>query len=752
MNRVSNLTSLAARPLTLSIAAALAWPAAAFAQQAEGVNAPPATWDQDIVVTATRRSERLLDVPLSISALGTEQLRVSGASSAVEALIATPSVSISQQANSTLVTIRGVGLDSNNGFGESSVAQYIDGVYQPRPASINLAFADLERLEVLRGPQGTLYGRNATGGALNFISRQPGDEFEGEVDGLVGAYGTVKAHAVLSGPVGEGIGIRAVGLYDRYSGYGRNLFTGNRIGGSRSYGGRVILRAQPTTSLTVNLEGSYLKNNGAGDGVLLYSRGGEGNLVAVEGPGDNLAALFSPLTFGGGQATSKRFRVYTSTDPVSRSEQALGAATINWEVSDSLSIKSITGLQKNDTSFAFDLFPAVLLAQQPVIPIESAQTSDSFSQEIISNVNGFDGRLNLVVGGYYFHERFTGNNLFSFYGYTPTLVPLTRFAERTRSRALFADGTVSLTSQLDLTFGARATWERKDIDHEFDQNGPCAQSDFKLKYSNFSPKAGLRYKINDDAMAYFTYQKGFKAGGFNAYVCGNLYQPEKITSYEGGVKSSLFGSMLALSASIFHYDYTNLQVLFQEGTTNRINNAADSGITGGELEFNARPAKGLQIDGNVSLLKAKYKNFVSGDPLFLRPGLIDLSGNTLLRAPKFSGRLGIQQTFDIGAGDLMLRGEVQHTSRVYFGAFNRSGESQAAVTVLNAYAQLTLGQGWSARAFVKNITDRTIVTNASIVGSAASVTAGADPDNPNFPSIVGYAPPRTAGVGITKRF
>lgn len=262
----------------------------------------------DIIVTATRQSAKLLDVPLSLTALGGAQLTQAGSDTAIDALAMTPSVAISQQANAMLVTIRGVGLDTNNGFGESSVAQYIDGVYQPRASSINLVFADLDRIEVLRGPQGTLYGRNSTGGALNFISRQPTEQFEAGMDGEIGSYGSRKLKGYVSGGLGSGVAARATGFFDRFDGFGRNLISGKDIGGDRSYGGRLILRGDIGSTLTVTATGSYVRENGTGPGLNLYTLGGVGNHIAENGPGDNFLASLSPYSFGGGSVSRDRFR------------------------------------------------------------------------------------------------------------------------------------------------------------------------------------------------------------------------------------------------------------------------------------------------------------------------------------------------------------------------------------------------------------------------------------------------------------
>jgi len=723
--------------------------------QDRGPPAPhEASDNSDIIVTANRREERLLDVPISVSSVDSRTLDLTNSSAASNVLASLPSVSLSVDSGALLVSVRGIGLISNSGIGEPNVAQYVDGVYQPRATSLNLAFEDLNRVELLRGPQGTLYGRNATGGAINFIPNRPTDAFEGEMEVGLGGYGEKNGRAMISGPLAEDVAARFSGFYSDYHGYAINLLNNKRYGGDESIGGRAQLALTPSSDFRLNATVSYVHVAGDAAGVNTFIRNGAGNHVVDSGPGINPYANLSPLPFGTGQVSRKAFREYFRGDRISKNKQLVAALTAELDIASNATLKSISGYSKNDQRFGLDLGGGAFFSPIRVVPYSSDQNSKSISQELTLQSKFWDDRVDLLMGAYYFREDYNGAVQFNFFGFggidaDPTM-PIAIFDQRTNSKALFFDATVRLVDRLRVLLGARQTWDDVKAKNIAGSSGPCANPNLKLRFKDFSPKLGLQYDVVDDAMVYAQYQQGFKAGGFNASACNNIFDPESLTSYEAGLKFTALNKALTVATSVFYYDYTNQQVqqIFNSIEV-QTTNAGASKIKGGEIEVTARPLAGLQLEARASILDGKYDKFTTADPLGLQPGLLDLKGNRLVRAPKLNAAIAGQQKIRLSPSiSATLRAEYQYQSKVYFSALNRPAESQSGYGLVNLYATLDLPSEFRVKAFVRNLSDKRYYNGAALQPVFAS-----DPTQVNnLPLVVGFGAPRTWGLGIAKRF
>jgi iron complex outermembrane recepter protein len=691
----------------------------------------------DIIVTAERRSTNIQKTPLSISAVSGEDLR-SHQITNIESLSQNlPNVSFGKLAADARVYIRGVGYDSVSTGGETRVALYNDGVYQSRSQAAFAGFFDVDRVEVLRGPQGTLYGRNATAGAINIISRDPGNTLNGYVSGTVGTYRLIGVEGAVGGPLGNGVSARiAVRSTDR-EGYGRNIQTGNDVGDEHSRAVRAKVRAKLSSDFTIQIVGNYSREKDHTGGYRFLGAG-RSDMVPL------------PIVLG---VAPSHPQDTAGAGPDFRLELYGVSATATWSPSADTQIVSVSGYNHVDSRLLdnFDGTTAGLSVHR------LNERSNSFSQELRVQQN-FGDFADLIVGAYYFHEKNLAENLAALNGIFFGL-PFglrqgygTRGTVKTDAYALFGQATMHLTSRLGVTLGGRYSDESKIIDEaaQFDLVRPYdpanpllpfGTAQQKTKQSSFDPKITIDYRFTDDIFGYATYSRGFKSGGFNIGGLQPPFEAERLTNYEVGIKSEFFDHRLRANVSAFYYDYSNLQVNVNEGVALVTRNAAKARIKGVEAEFLALPVDGLRLGLNFAYLDAKYRKFDTIDDTFPELGIQNLSGNRLNNAPKYKIDGEIGYTFRTAVGDFTPRANVTWVDRVYFSQFNLPQVSQPSRTEVNLYLNYERpGTGWSASVYVRNATDKTYVV-ASTIGSLFA-----------FPLLGQFAPPRTVGLQITKAF
>ncbi|MEQ8299495.1 MAG: TonB-dependent receptor [Hyphomonas sp.] len=704
---------------------------------------------EPVIVTAERRAQTVQSVPGAISAVTTEQLELQGIDSTASLQFSVPGIFVGEQSTQTAVTIRGVGPTPQGQSGVSSVAVSIDGVNQSRTVAMGFAQADLERIEVARGPQGTLYGRNATGGAINYITKAPTDSFEGELSAGYAEYNEFTGGGVLNVPLGDRVRSRLVVDYkNRQDGFVENIFPGGEdVDATEELAGRLRLAADLTDSLELDLNLSTMRIDHTGN----YA-----SQLNSPTP-DALAAnpILASATFYPG-----RDRVVNANE-INRNEvdYDIASATLTWDLSFA-TLKSITAYQrfKSQTRAdgdGVDLFLSSLTGEN---------TNKTFSQEL--TLSGATDNLSWVVGAFYsdeddeneFHIRFT-ENLEG--GGPDSGLDYLQPEYSQKSYAAFADLTYSLSDRIDLIAGLRHTKDKLYAEYSssfFANNFPnifsppppatiavvfpvCLATVDEPEFTSTTPRAGLRYTIDDDQMTYFKYSKGYKAGGVNVYSCNNTYEPEEVEAFEVGYKSALFGRSVIFNVAAFHYDYTNFQVAQIVNTTLVTTNASSAIVDGIELEGAWAPDDHWRINASYAYIDARYDEFVNFDGLNPAAGFQDLSGNMLNGAPKHSGNLSVfYTTDDYSWGNLTAGISSSVRSRTYFREFNAKENSQEPFTLANvSLVWNSPNDTYQARLFASNLTDEAYYQSMQaddVIGTRTGY----------------WGPPRQVGVEVTKRF
>lgn len=715
--------------------------ASASAQQES--RAPQGLID-DIVVTAQKRSQSLQDVPIAITAMSGDTLADRQINSVENLSSIAPGVDFGTYGGIARIAVRGIGFDTINPGSEGRVAYHLDGVYISRPSATLGTFFDIERMELLRGPQGTLYGRNATGGSINLIARKPTDEMEGYVRASYGNYDAITVEGAVGGPITDTIGFRIAGKTLDRDGYGTNIVTGNDIDDAKQRAFRGMLSFDlEGASILLSADYSHEDDNAYGNHYF--------------GPGN---AFVTPLglTLGGVVADDPR-DIANDRDPTNNREVWGITADVTIPIGDA-TLKSITAYRNSE----YHTFTELDQTSLEIAPFLFDEDAEQISQEF--QLSGQFGDVDYILGAYYFDEKITGGSHIPmslrvvgvpvdtlFVGYKA-------FGDtHTKAAAGFGQVDIPVTDRLTLTLGGRYSWEKKKIDDylQFDLAQVYVPGDPPVILLSrqdssvdraFTPKVGLEFDLDDEVMTYLSVSKGFKSGGFNLGDAEPAFKPEEIWAYEAGMKGTWADGRLRVNASAFYYDYTNIQVSKVVGETVLVENAASSEIYGLETEITFVPVENLQVDVATSWLHTKFKDFTTGDPArpeLITPenpeGLIDLAGNQLTQAPEFSINAGMQYTWhDVLDGSLTLRGELTYQDRIYFTPFNTDAVSREPNTKYNAF--LTYDNDvWTATLYGRNLGDRTTVANSLINSGLVGFTISGSMD-----------PPRTYGLQIGRRF
>ncbi len=693
-----------------------------------------------VIVTAMKRDMTLLETPAAVSAFEAETLKDQQVLSLGDLASKVPSLNVGNAAGVDYVSIRGISINSTTGGIENPVAIHIDGVYLAQTTALDFALLDPASVEVLRGPQGTLYGRNSTGGAINFLTAKPTDTFEGFANAAISNYDTYLLTGALSGPIAEGVSGRVALMYkDQGEGFIYNRALQTDLGRMDSAGVRAALRLQPASFATIDVSAfTYDEDNGS------YA-------LVRRNPLNNTARTRNPILAGAQESNDPR-EVYLSDQPDGQRKFSGGIVTGSFNLGPSFDIKTITGLTKitsinrgtdtDGTEFRLGI-------------ANRDEVTESLQQEIDLNFDLFDGRLTGLVGVFYNDEHWKLDSTLpwlpnpqGFVSVGPVLPVGTQtvsfFDQDTKSKAAFTDFTVGLTDKLNVYAGYRISRDERDLNLTTGLQGlpgqvglTCNNRDFKAKYDSNTGKLGLQYEFNTVGNAYFQVQEGFKAGGFNPFGCQDTFEPEELTALEAGYKASLLGGDLTFDVAAFVYDYKNLQVAQIINNASRIDNAASAELQGVEFRGDWDITPSFRTDLAFTLLESEYKEFTDRDSLNPQKGLQDLSGNPLNRAPEFSGTLGFEGDLNIsGTGLLVLRAEMYHSSRVQYRPYGEKADTQDPYELFNLYATYRPDRSnFSFRAYVKNASDEDYLAGLFSAGLFADRWAI-------------YAPPRTFGVSV----
>ena len=727
-----NATALAGMVLCAAPALAQQTPAAPDAAKPQGLG--------EIVVTATRSSTALSKVSASVTAVQAGDLGA-GKIKDVQSLAASiPNLSVGDQFGVNRIFIRGIGLTSIDLGADGGVAFLQDGAQIARPAAQLAGFYDLQQVEVLRGPQGTLYGRGATAGAINLITKRPTEETEGYLRATYGNYNAVALEGAIGGAlIKDKLLVRLSGKYDVRDGYGVNEFTGSQIDNRKAYAfrGSVLIKAAADLDILVSAETFHENDNN-------YAFHYFGPTVAPENALGSLLGGQSIFTIAAAKGVQPNLRdLYSGTDPINHRNGTSVTGTIEWSP-ENWTVKSITSYHDFERFNRDDLDGSnVNMFGQN----NYTETSKSFSQEFVGTYK--KDKLEGLLGASYFHEDMTGEvrvpltNLGILFGLPADTFNAQNYlqsgAVKVDALGFYAQGTYHFDDSLKLTLGGRFSHEKRTGTGVFLFLATDVPTDKSKAWDAFTPTATLDYQVDASTHLYATVTRGFKSGVINVGSQNDVIDPEYVWSYELGLKTSGLGNRIQANLAAFYMDYSNLQVGFVNAqSVVQTVNAASARNYGLEAELRARPATGLTLELFGTYLNAKYRSFTNG---YYRANFatVNLAGNTLDNAPEFSFRAGANYDLPISIpGKINLRGELTWQDRVYFTEFNNADATQAPYAMINAGISYTSeDKRWTVDVWGRNLTDHFIFSNNIITAPLYnSVRVGT------------VAPPRTYGVTL----
>ncbi len=677
----------------------------------------------DIVVTARKRSESLRDVPISISAITGDALLRRHIVSVQDIQNSVPNLQYSPRGDfENQIYIRGVGGDPRNIGIESGVSLYIDGVYTGRTAGYNQDLANVSQIEVLRGPQGTLFGKNTTGGVINIITEKPSDTFKGLVNGSYGNYNAFNLKGSVSGPLADNLFVGVTLAATQRDGYINNLFDGRKLQNVNRRGGRLqLVWNAPFAKFYWTLDRTV------SDGDLIFTQ--------LAPPYTGNAAPYG--------AVSTRFNVSFNTPSFSELKTTGVAQTVEFALPGDHSLTSVT---------AYRSIYANIMGDSDDLPIESVHAgpftdeSKLFTQELrISSPDR--GLLRYVVGAYYSNQRafalretYIGGSLANGYDI--------HTAVNTSSIGLFANIDLHLTPKLTVTGGVRYTSEKKNgYFHQVSVGKNYTIDDLHRSDQDVSWTGSVNYRVTNQLSLYGTASRGFKSGGFNVDAVSAAgippaslsFSPERLTNFEVGAKGRLLDGALTFTADAFYDDFTNKQVAQFLGTgypTTSISNAGKARIKGFEIEASAHPTNLWTIEASASRLVTKYLSFPNA--ALVNGAYISYTGNRLEGAPAWSASGAIDRRQPVGFGYLNVRIEGRYTGSTYFQPDNLAINLQNGYFLYGGRIGLETTNGrTSLSLFGKNLGDKAYyVFSRSALGTHQ----------------VNYGEPRTYGIELTQRF
>ena len=737
------------------------------AQAAKQTTAPAATvaadgekTEQEIVVTARRTEENIQRVPSAISAFNERSLDRLQATDTTGLQGAVPNLNIVQgrgSSNATNIFIRGIGQPDALQTFDPAVGVYVDDVYLSRIRGNQLDLLDLERIEVLRGPQGTLYGKNTIGGAIKFVSRKPGQDFRANGSIALGSYDQIDFKAAASGPLSSNLALGVAAIRSLRDGYVKDSIRHTRYNDKDSIGGRAALAFTPSSKVRLDLTADYSQD----DSALQVGRP-VNNLITASG---TVLVVTDPV----GSSKYKWRGRTTNGFPNSTKLKHWGtAATLAVDITDALTFKSITAYRNLKTDDYIDIDATQYQVGDVFVGVRQHQTSQEFQLTYSGD------KLSGIAGLYYLDERVKShqeayaNDFLGFRFLNSGFLRTIDDRLKTKSYAAYANASYEVIPDVRLSAGIRFTKETKDYFRTTSTffsllprfNSTYAFAPPRGKWNDTSPMASIDWQATPELMLYARVAKGFKSGGFNGRANtpreSTKYDPESVWSYEAGFKSRI-ASQLTLNGSVFTNAYKNFQARVSGIDDDPITgiptpklsvlNAGKLRISGAELEAAWTPATGLLIDGQLGYLDAKYKEFADvrftafgGSRAFQTPAF----------APKWTLRLGAQYAFDLGnAGGITIGAQTRYKSRTALAVDNTLTNSRTEVEGLfqKGYwtedARIvyeTEGKHFAFGVYGNNLSNRAYKTDAQEFSSVGNIRT------------VYYGAPRTVTLRFTARY
>jgi iron complex outermembrane receptor protein len=684
---------------------------------------------EEVTVTAQKREQSLQDTAVSVTSMTGENLAEERINSVLDLQSQAPSLQISTVQGTARVYIRGIGLTNFSAGGEPSVAFHVDGAVVSRPAAQIGAFYDLERIEVLRGPQGSLYGRNATGGSLNVITRRPTEEFEGYVNVTAGNYSLMELEGAVNGSLIEDqlLARLAIKTTDR-DGFGENNVSGKDVDDEDSESYRLGL--------------SYIGGDQfeAFFSINHYESDDAAGLYHMLGPGN--PAVVPPEIAAGGQIAADPRDIDSDADLYSKKEVDSYTLEMTWDLSENLSLKSLSNYLEMDRDWISDLNGT------PAIALESRfnESSEQYSEELQLNWEGENHST--MFGLYYFHEDIEAGTYIL--GPPPIQAlnrPLIQFygEQESESWAAFVNSTWHVNEFWSINMGLRYSEDEKS-DTGFTIPAPSAPASYipidrEDSWDAWTPKLTVEYSPSEDLFFFATASRGYKTGVMNIGNAGDPVDPEFIWSYELGMKSQWWDNRLQVNATIFSATIDDLQVQRPINGNLVTVNAAEAQTQGIELETVARLTEGLTAKLNVAYIDGQFNEFITENTTFA-PGVdVNLKGNTLPNTPELTTDLALEYEMDISdiwSTRMKLQGV--YTSERWFNEFEEDIAYQESTFVVNANMVFkTHDEKWSINLWGKNLTDEDIISHINVGSSALGHMRTATFQEPKtFGATLGY--------------
>ncbi|WP_219894970.1 TonB-dependent receptor [Aquisediminimonas profunda] len=778
--------------LALSVSTLATSTYAQSAPPADGgkVAATPAA-DGEIIVTARKQSERISDVPIAIQAFSSKQIELYATQSFAGLSAQVPGLDVANgtTAGNVNITLRGIGSAGNGAATlDQAVAVNLDGLQVGKGNLLRLGFHDMERIEVLKGPQALFFGKNSPGGVVSLVSKDPGSDFEASVKAGYEFYAKQKfIEGVVSAPLAEGLGLRVVGYLSGQDGWFRNLArtaTRKSLGDRDEYFVRGTLRYD---------------SGGGFDNTLKVSYGGFTTHSGLSGAAQRFACPFGSAAIEPSPPAISNCKIdryivigypspaFQAGNPLIRDglfhkqNQLAIVNSANLEVAPELSIASVSTYFKSREQ-STDNF---LYSEQSLLIGGNIAHDKQFTQEVRATSH-YDGPVNFMAGGFYQHEDYDSRypalvdvGLFSG---PPIGVPVTladnRFRQKTEAYSVFGQLTFALAQQVDFEIGGRYSHEKKSVTGEavtasvFNPvAGPLVFPVPSKSFDDFSPQATLRYKPSDNLMIYATYRTGFISGGYNLVLSSNEkpFSQEKAKGGEAGMKAALFNRQVRFDLAAYHYKYSGVQLgQFDPATVSNIVTNATSAKSYGvdaSLQFSPRAVPGLSLRGALSWNHARYgtwldsgcyagQSIAAGCNLNLFNGAFqsqDLTGHRLLRAFDWAGNIGA--TYERPVADGIVMGV--SADAAYKGAYNPNPQEdprarQAPSWLLNGnFTVRAEDNSWEAALIGRNLTNKLRLSDANAVTFSGFGTGTANSVPSDLEGVV--TEPRSVMFQITLR-
>ncbi|WP_242127922.1 TonB-dependent receptor [Sphingobium sp. Sx8-8] len=728
---------------------------------------------EEIVVTAQKRKENLQDTPIAVTAFNAAALAnknvedISGIAEFTPNLQFDSTAPLSGSSSAAIVFIRGVGKSGYQVTDDPGVGTYIDGVYVSSSIGGVLDVLDIERIEVLRGPQGTLFGRNTIGGAINITTQRPSDKANGALEATYGNYDRMEIRGSIDQPLSDTLRTKLTFGYKRADGWDKLLAadypppahdnrTGRTPGDVNRGSARLAVEYEPSDKLNFYVTADISRIREATVASTALAVPLDGTLTAAYNAVD--APVINVPGYGTGVLYDSRWVVAPNnkrgtfqTGPNGTNLNVTGlAGTAEWKLADDLTFKSITAFRRVTGSFNRDADNSPLQIADCFSDFKQKQ----FSQEGQILGSGFDKKLEYVAGAYYFKESAVDDYRCALPPSIGTVI-LKSDADNS-SYAFFGQATYALLDSLKLTAGIRYTHDKKSLLPDFIYD-PAAGGAFAgvrtvpygrvtNTFSNVSPRFSLDYKLSPAALLYASYSRGYKGGGFNARTVAPrpdvlAFTPEKLATFEVGTKLELLDRRVRLNVAAFTTKYQDIQITVIEDFAPGTQNGGDARIKGFEAELTARPVEALTLNATLAHLTTRYTKLLPLSSL-VRPEFQVRPTNKLSNSPEWTASAGFDYRIPAAGidGDVVLRGDWSYTSKVYNDDINSVWLTQAGYSIFNAQIAYENSDGnWDLVVWGKNLSDKQYIFSGDANAAAGFVQGN-------------YSAPRTYGITFRRRF